>query len=261
MKFRKNIVKNIIYGPIQSRRLGNDLGINPLNRSIKWCIFNCPYCQDGTSRYQSTTLPPAYPYPSVNEVCFALEQSLIELKNRGIKLDGISICGNGEPTLHPSFPRIVDETLALRDKHAKGIRLGVFSTGATLENPSIFDALLKVDSRYMKLDAGDETSFFNINRPTDGTKLRDIVKNLKRLSKQVPIIIQSMFISGPAENTNPAALRSWYETLCEICPSEIHIYTVDRKPADPSIQKVARAELDRISADGIEKFNLPICSY
>jgi wyosine [tRNA(Phe)-imidazoG37] synthetase (radical SAM superfamily) len=41
------LFNEIIFGPINSRRLGTSLGINLLPTDYKFCTFNCVYCECG----------------------------------------------------------------------------------------------------------------------------------------------------------------------------------------------------------------------
>ena len=261
MTYQKNIPKRLVYGPIQSRRRGNDLGINPLHSSYKWCPFSCPYCQDGLSQYRSFDLPKDYPLPSADEIIIAVESKLRYLCENNSALDSISFCGNGEPTLHPQISHLVTEVMKLRDQYFPDVTVGIFSTGTTLGNSSVFDAMLKIDFRYMKLDAGTNNVFRAINQPLESTTLDSVVDNLELLSRSVPITIQSMFVNGFVDNTTPEEIENWVKKLKIIQPVEIHIYSLDRKPVNRNITKVPRQELETIASMARSKYNLPVLDF
>src|SRR5512133_2646973 len=100
----------IIFGPVKSRRLGVSLGINllPLNRKI--CNFNCIYCECGWTDNNENGKDKL---PSRTEVYDALDKQLSEMKLSGNAPDVITFAGNGEPTLHPAFSGIIDDSIQL----------------------------------------------------------------------------------------------------------------------------------------------------
>ena len=154
----------IVYGPVRSRRLGRSLGLNVSPVRYKLCSFNCVYCQYGwTDVGTLDTVPYAKDFPTVDDFTSALERVLIEQNKEGI--DNITFSGNGEPTLHPQFAKLVDIAAALKEKYCPAARLGVLSnsSAATMEN--VRAALERLDFKIMKLDAGDVETFWEINRP------------------------------------------------------------------------------------------------
>ena len=98
----------IIYGPVQSRRLGRSLGVNLLPAEYKLCSFNCLYCQYGWTK--NITFTPGdrlKDLPSPRVVATALETALAEFSRDHKTIDAISICGNGEPTLYPALAAVI----------------------------------------------------------------------------------------------------------------------------------------------------------
>ena len=75
----------------------------------KICSFDCLYCEAGYNAQGpgTTGLPPRV------EVARLLEEKLKSLKEAGAPLDVITFSGNGEPTLHPDFAGVVDDTICL----------------------------------------------------------------------------------------------------------------------------------------------------
>ena len=94
-----------VFGPIHSRRLGSSLGINLLPVNGKICTFDCIYCECGWNRdgLQDRHLPGA------DDVRKALEEKLIALDAEGVRIDSITFSGDGEPTLNPQFPQIIED--------------------------------------------------------------------------------------------------------------------------------------------------------
>ena len=242
--------EGVVYGPVESRRLGASLGVNILPDARKVCNFNCPYCQYGWTPADPKGLAvPEESWPFPEAVGAAVEASLA----RYGAIDRITLAGNGEPTLHPDFPAIVELLRNARDRRARHARLAILSNASTVSDPDIAAALLRLDERYMKLDAGDQ----NMLRALNGTlvPIAQIVEGLARLNG---VILQSMFTRDPAgriDNTTPEALDSWMTVVRRVRPRAVHIYTIDRSPAWKLLQPVPRAELEmiakRVSAAGI----------
>jgi wyosine [tRNA(Phe)-imidazoG37] synthetase (radical SAM superfamily) len=110
---------DIIFGPVRSRRLGLSLGINLLPIHGKHCSFNCIYCECGWTPAHSDE--PIH-FPDRQLVYAFLEQRLKEMIEEDYLPDALTFAGNGEPTLHPDFEGIVDDTMVLRDKYIPGAK-------------------------------------------------------------------------------------------------------------------------------------------
>ena len=112
-----------IFGPVHSRRLGVSLGINLLPEDGKWCTFDCVYCECGFNK----DFRPKKPLPTREEVRTALEERLKSMSANGPVPDVLTFAGNGEPTLHPHFAEIIEDTRALRDRYFPKAKISVLS--------------------------------------------------------------------------------------------------------------------------------------
>ena len=101
-----------VFGPVHSRRLGISLGINLMPRDGKLCSFDCIYCECGLNENHRTSAP----RPTREQVREALEAKLRSMSDAGELPDVLTFAGNGEPTAHPDFPSIIDDTIALRNR-------------------------------------------------------------------------------------------------------------------------------------------------
>ena len=232
----------IVYGPVQSRRLGVSLGINILPDARKVCNFNCPYCQYGWTpggpRAQALS-EQAWPRPDA--IAAALESAL----EPGVPVDRITLAGNGEPTLHPDFAAVVEQVRAVRDRRAPQARLAILSNASTIADPAVAATLGRLDERYMKLDAGDDATLRAMNGLS--VPVTQIVEGLARLDG---VILQSMFTREPRgriDNTAPAALDGWLSAVRRVKPLAVHVYTVDRSPAFEALVAIPRGELEMIA--------------
>ena len=125
--------RKIIYGPVNSRRLGRSLGINILPRSQKICSFNCLYCQYGLNDRKNSKNNKVI-FPDQNEVLLAVENALKHLDPPPAYL---TFSGNGEPTLHPEFPDIVDRIQWLKKKQCPESKTAILSNSSTVTTPKI----------------------------------------------------------------------------------------------------------------------------
>ncbi len=237
----------IIFGPVKSRRLGVSLGVNLLPTDSKVCSFDCIYCECGWTpkkREQKADLP------SRQLVRKKMEEKLSGMIQNDEWPDVITFAGNGEPTLHPEFEGIIDDTIDLRDQLTPQARIAVLSNATMLHKPSVINALLKVDDNIQKLDSGIEATIRQIDCPTSVYKLNSVVENLK--SFQGKVIIQTMFLRGKfndkiVDNTTEDELTEWMKLLAEIKPSQVMIYTIDRDTPASGLEKVKLEQLQQIA--------------
>lgn len=247
------LFETIIVGPIHSRRLGRSLGVNLLHQTAKICSFNCIYCECGWNfRAESHQ-------PNREEVNIALEAKLKQLKDSGEGIDVITFAGNGEPTTHPEFPKIIDDTIALRDKYFPEAKVSVLSNATMIWKPEIREALLKVDNNILKLDSAIDETVQHINQPCGKYSVQNVIENLKLFKGKV--IIQTMFLRGEhdgikIDNTTEEEVSAWIEAIKSIQPSEVMLYSLDRVPPVSTLSKVEADELqiiaDKLNAIGIK---------
>jgi wyosine [tRNA(Phe)-imidazoG37] synthetase (radical SAM superfamily) len=235
---------DIIFGPVKSRRLGISLGINLLPLRKKICNFDCIYCECGWTRDIKKAVSHL---PSRKDVFDALDLKLSAMKGKNHSPDVITYAGNGEPTLHPDFPGIIDDSIILRDKYFPKAKIAVLSNATTITNPLIKSALLKVDMNILKLDSAFDSTVKIHNQPRVDVNVKDLIKNLARFNGKV--IIQTLFIRGiyngiTIDNTTPVEIKAWLKALERIKPSEVMIYTISRDtPEGGRLKKVPVREL------------------
>ena len=238
----------IIFGPVKSRRLGLSLGINLLPATKKICNFNCIYCECG---WTAETKGDTGMLPSRKDVYEALFNKLSVLKEKNQPPDVITFAGNGEPTLHPEFNGIIDDTIELRNKFFPRTKIAVLSNSSNISKSHVREALLKVDQNILKLDSGFDLTVKVHNQPRVNVKVAALVENLKKFKGQ--LIIQTLFLKGShkgkiIDNTTPEELDAWLMAIKIIEPSEVMIYTISRDtPEGELLHKVPAVELKRIA--------------
>ena len=170
-----------IFGPVHSRRLGVSLGINLLPSDGKVCSFDCIYCECGFNADHR----PSKPLPTREEIREALEIRLKDMLVNGPFPDVLTFAGNGEPTAHPHFPEIIEDTLTLRDKYFPKAKVSVLSNSTFIHRPAVFEALNKIDNNILKLDTVDSDYIHLIDRPAGKYSVSEIIDNLKALKETV----------------------------------------------------------------------------
>ncbi|MDR1666935.1 MAG: radical SAM protein [Bacteroidales bacterium] len=234
----------IVFGPVQSRRLGASLGVNLLPVDRKYCNYNCIYCECGWN------VPGAVPaLPDRELVRHALHNKLTEMLAAGRLPDAITFAGNGEPTMHPEFAAIVDDTVALRNSLSPSSIVSVLSNATMLHRQDITEALKKTDMPILKLDAANDAVVESLNRPVKKVKLTEMIRQLKSFDGKC--VIQTMFVQGtyngqPINNTLPEELEMWEKAICEIRPSLVQIYSIARSTPLDTLFKIPEKNLREI---------------
>lgn len=235
----------IIYGPVESRRLGVSLGINLLPTTYKLCSFNCIYCQYGWTKKATMSLTEELKdLPQPEEVKTALEAALVQLSQSEQTVDSITICGNGEPTLYPNLLEVIEAARRLQEQYQPQARLAILSNSSTVVDKAIRDALDLLDLKVMKFDAGSEEMFQQLNHPGGPIYMGEIVAGLKTLKN---IYLQSLFVQGRVTNADPDSVSLWVEKVREIRPLGVQVYTLEREPADEKLERVNLATLEWIA--------------
>ncbi len=236
-----------IYGPIHSRRLGMSLGINLMPNDGKICSFDCLYCEAGFNAQG----PGKDGVPTREAVKKQLRHKLMEMKQEGQTLDVITFSGNGEPTLHPEFKKVVEDVLRLRTEFFPDAKVSVLSNSTMAGKPAVVDALLKVDNNILKLDSAMPHTFRVLNRPTSPNCLPEgVIADLKRFNGQC--VVQTIMIRGEYDgerfdNTTDEELQALLSAYLEIQPREVMLYSIDRKTPAENLEKVSKEEMERIA--------------
>jgi wyosine [tRNA(Phe)-imidazoG37] synthetase (radical SAM superfamily) len=246
----------IVFGPVKSRRFGVSLGINLLPLHGKFCSFNCVYCECGLTNEHKQEKQVLFTAAEINT---SLQSRFEALKTGGLDPANITFAGNVEPTLHPEFEHIIENTILLRDEYFPKAMITVLSNATRLDRENIKRALLRIDNNVLKLDAGTNATFQAINRPTHAITLEKVVEDLKGFGGN--LTIQTMLIRGEVEgkhvdNTTEGEITLWLEHIREINPKLVMLYPIDRMTPYRTLAKVPEAEFKalakRIEALGIK---------
>lgn len=247
-----------VFGPIHSRRLGTSLGINLSPNDGKTCSFDCLYCEAGFNAQGAGKTG----LPAKDDVLEQLEKKLQEMKASGENLDVITFSGNGEPTLHPEFPAIVDGVLSLRDRYFPKAKVSVLTNSTRIFTPAVAEALKKVDNNLLKLDSAVEHTMRLIDRPNDPNfTVERTIEALKQFEGKG--IIQTMLLRGShdgetVDNTTPDEINALIEAYKRIKPASVMIYSLDRSTPEEKLVKVPLEELKEIAARITTETGIPV---
>lgn len=229
---------DIVFGPIFSRRLGSSLGVNILPSKGKLCNFDCVYCECGWNKDGVAQRI----FPSLEQIVAAFEEKMSFLALEGTVVDSITFSGNGEPTMHPDFPQIIDAVLRCRDRYFPEAKVSVLSNAFLVGRTSVAQALKRVDNPILKIDASRDELIRQINRPVGHYSLDETIRALKAFEGN--FILQTMFLRSPDFDTaESGALRKWMDIVRELRPREIMVYTIDRETPDKSLEKYTVEEM------------------
>ncbi len=241
------LFNQIIFGPVRSRRLGVSLGVNLLPVDAKICSFDCIYCECGFNTTMKET-----PLPTRSQVFESLEAKLQQMKADNELPDVITFAGNGEPTLHPEFEGVIDDTILLRDRYCPQSKVSVLSNSTRVHKPEVFRALQKVENNIMKFDSAFDETVQRLDRPVGKSfTVKWVIDQLKKFDGR--LIIQTMFLRGMVggsmlDNTTDTEVEAWIAALHEINPQQVMIYTIDRETPTTGLQKIPLTELEKIAA-------------
>lgn len=234
---------SIVYGPIHSRRLGVSLGINLMPTNAKLCTFDCVYCECGWNQ------PVSHPQlPTREQVRDALKA---QLQNLNTPLNVITFSGNGEPTLHPDFLGIIQDTCELRDLYCHEAKISVLSNSTQLMREDVVEALRLCDNRILKLDSAIDDTMRLIDQPVNpNLSVKQIVERLQQFDGD--FTLQTCFLRGEyqgqiIDNTTSEELQAWYQIIEVLHPKQVMIYIIDRTTPLQTLSKVPAEQMQQIA--------------
>ena len=236
----------IIFGPVKSRRLGNSLGINLLPTDFKICNFNCIYCECGWTLLKNKK----FQFINAEDYSGLVSKELKRISENNIQVDTITFAGNGEPTMHPDFDKIIEITIRNRDIYFPKAKIAVLSNSTLIGKSKVFEALQKIELNILKLDSGIFNTIKILNGPPANFTLEKLTENLKQFKGN--FIMQTMFIRGEyngktVDNTSETEIEKWLDIVKTTKPKLVMIYTIRRDTPVNTLFPVQEEELKRIS--------------
>lgn len=240
---------SIVYGPIRSRRLGVSLGVNLMPTDAKLCSFDCVYCECGWNQ------PVLHPQlPTRQQVREALNSQLSTVNSQ---LDVITFSGNGEPTMHPDFLGIIQDTCALRDQYCPNARVSVLSNSTQLGRVEVVQALKLCDNRILKLDSAIDATMRLIDKPVNPhLTVAQVMEWLQQFDGD--FTLQTCFLRGDyhgqvIDNTTSEELAAWYQAVEILHPKQVMIYVIDRATPLQTLEKIPAEQMQAIAKPLLDK--------
>jgi wyosine [tRNA(Phe)-imidazoG37] synthetase (radical SAM superfamily) len=267
---------NCYVYPVLSRRAGGiSIGVN-LNRD-KSCNFRCIYCQVDRSE-------PGRPESiDVDRLTEELE-GMINLVVSGRiyedpafcrtpeslrRLNDIALSGDGEPTAHPDFERVVCTCAEIRSRHPlPDLKLVLITNASMLHREEVRRALAVLDANHgeiwAKLDAGTEAYYRRVARTE--APFQQVLDNLREAALGRPIVIQSLLMRIREEAPPPAEQEAYCRRLSEIIAAGgriklVQIYTVARTPAESWVTPLSTTELEAAAELVRHRTGLPVATF
>jgi wyosine [tRNA(Phe)-imidazoG37] synthetase (radical SAM superfamily) len=229
----------VLYGPVESWRLGRSLGVDPLAARAKRCPFSCSYCQYGpTSR------------PTLRRQAYVrVERFRAAIEARGtVPADCVTFAGLGEPTLAANLPE-----LAAVARERLSLPLVLLTGSALLPDAGVRADLQAFDRVIATLNAADEVSFRQINRPAPAYpySLQAIIDGLCRFRDafEGQLVLQVMLVKANL-HTAPALA----DLVHQVGPDEVQLNT----PLQPALGGPVTAE--EVNAAAVHFSGLPLSS-
>lgn len=209
---------NIIFGPVHSRRFGKSLGVD-LSPSKKQCNFDCLYCELDPAR----TMDVYDDVVSVEQVVTALKTALKEHDD----IDFITLTANGEPTLYPYLSELIDNINTFKG----ATKTLILSNAATIDDPKVQEALLKLDEVKLSLDCATQKCLKKLDRSHSGIDIENIKAGMLEFKSKYsgPLVIEILIVKTLNDSEEEVAKLNEY--LLKLQPTRIDIGTIDRPPA------------------------------
>jgi wyosine [tRNA(Phe)-imidazoG37] synthetase (radical SAM superfamily) len=246
---------DVLYGPVNSRRLGRSLGINLMPGSYKLCSFNCVYCHYGWTKVHTIDAQShAQDLPALDDV---VERVRLAARS-ALDFDYLTFSGNGEPTLYPQFAEMVHEVVRIRDRYRPEAKIALLSNSTGLTRQEVRASLAQIDLPVFKLDTGREQTFRLINRPAQGVDFQRVLDLLGALDG---ICLQTLLVGGVPSNVGEVDLQAYFDLVALIRPKEVHLYSIDRPAPDPNLVRVGPRRLQAIARRGEEKTGVKMRAF
>lgn len=209
---------DIIFGPVQSRRFGESLGID-LSPKTKQCNYDCLYCELKGKKAQDSMQE----ILEVEEILEAIKKGLKQFNN----IQSLTITANGEPTLYPYLYELM---LRLEDIKG-GVQTLLLTNGSLLWDLSVSRACLLFDKVKFSLDAISPEVFKKIDRPTKNISLEQILQGIYQFSADFSGELYAEILFVKNINDSLDEIKKMARFLAPMRLKRLDISSIDRPPA------------------------------
>jgi len=171
-----------------------------------------------------------------------------------LKLKGVALSGEGEPTLCARFSEVVEEIIHIRSSGQWAeFKIVLITNGTGLNLPAVQQGLRLLsltDEIWVKLDVGTDQQMRNINHSP--VPLDQIVNNIVELGQWRPVIIQSLFCSVNETEPSDEEINDYIQRLLEIrdrgaAIREVQVYSVVRPPSQTGCGRLSLNQLSLVA--------------
>ena len=235
------------YGPVPSRRLGKSLGINNIPAKVCVCAYSCVYCQVG----RATQMQNDRRFFHEPENIFQdVQRRLAKAKEAGERVDYLTFVPDGEPTLDVNLGT---EIMLLK---ALEVPVGVITNSSLLWRDDVREELGKADWVSLKIDAVQEATWRQINRPHKAIRLSLILDGILAFAKTFAgkLVTETMLVRG--FNDNDDCMKEVADFLHRAQPYQAYLSIPTRPPAERWVRGPDEEALNRmyqIFADKVKR--------
>lgn len=233
---------DIIFGPVQSRRFGESLGID-LSPKTKQCNYDCLYCELKGKKAQDSMQE----ILEIEEILEAIKKGLKQFKN----IQSLTITANGEPTLYPYLYELM---LRLEDIKG-GVQTLLLTNGSLLWDLSVSRACLLFDKVKFSLDAISPEVFKKIDRPTKNISLEQILQGIYQFSADFSGELYAEILFVKNINDSLDEIKKMARFLAPMRLKRLDISSIDRPPAY-KVSPISQEQLE-IFARIFRDFKIP----
>lgn len=226
--------RQIAFGPVPSRRLGQSVGIN--NIPPKICTYSCVYCQLGKTQSMQITRQPFY---QPQEILSTVKRKIHRAKKQSVIIDYLTFVADGEPTLDSNLGEDIEILKTL------GIKIAVITNSSLLWKKAVRDDLDKTDWISLKIDTVEKESWYEINRPYRSLNFIDILEGISEFaySYQGNFVTETMLIKDV--NDTSKCLEKVAQFIAKISPKKSYISVPIRPPAESWVKTPSEDRINR----------------
>ncbi len=212
----------IAFGPVPSRRLGRSLGINTIPPKV--CTYACIYCQLGRTLKMQVRRQAFY---EPGQILTAVETKLERVREAGEAVDYMALVPDGEPTLDTNLGREIDVLRRL------GLPIAVITNASLLGRPDVRQDLMGAAWVSLKVDAVDEATWRQIDRPHASLDLSSILEGAVAFARDYrgQLMTETMLVAGV--NDGEGHVKSLAGFLERLQPDCAYLSVPTRPPAEP----------------------------